>query len=189
MLSERAAIPAAAQLLVRDPCGSHVPFLIEPGWVTPEKASACVQEMGPGSLLSPIARRLGLTFLTGTRTGLRFGLGLNERLGGHVIAKHVGLTDAQLVGRAAREGLDFASTFASREAAENAIRSGLTSNYGRVRAFIESDLKGTEIVEVFNRPVGRVYNAAAKSFYDSAVVRIVLRKRFGIAYVKTVVIE
>jgi len=64
---------------------------------------------------------------------VRRDLARDEELGGHTLARHVGLSERELRGRLARErGLAAASTFPDRETAERAVALALATHAERI---------------------------------------------------------
>jgi hypothetical protein len=105
----------------------------------------------------------------------------SEQLGGHTIARHIALTDEQLIAR----NLPEASTFTDLANAER-----LTSqNLGRHRTEIGSWLSGSEPTLVLQSPVGpsagRIYVRATRSFESARRIRTVLVRTRTAFYVKT----
>ncbi|MGH9158803.1 MAG: RNase A-like domain-containing protein [Vicinamibacteraceae bacterium] len=59
-------------------------------------------------------------------------LGWDEARGGHTLARHVGLSEADLRARLAAEDISAASTFADRETAERVVASALEASRARI---------------------------------------------------------
>ncbi|MCF4998995.1 RHS repeat protein, partial [Pseudomonas syringae] len=83
------------------------------------------------------------------------GLAAHEAQGGHLIAKHVGRTDAQLAQRLRNEpNIPAASTFPNRSVAESAVSDALSANSLRIKKFLESSKIKTTISHQFTSPIG-----------------------------------
>ncbi|WP_285416606.1 RHS repeat protein [Pseudomonas sp. efr-133-TYG-5] len=83
------------------------------------------------------------------------GLSTHEAQGGHLIARHIGRTDAQLAQRLMAEPhIPAASTFSDRAGAEAAVSEALRVNAQKVQDFLNSSKGKTTITHYLNRPVG-----------------------------------
>ncbi len=102
------------------------------------------------------------------------GLGAHEAAGGHLIARHVGLTDAQLAGRLAGGQTSAASTFASRAEAEAAVAGAFDANAAQVGQWVSSGASGRLVI---NAPFsgGRVLLQGATKATPGTGVRVVLQ--------------
>jgi hypothetical protein len=67
----------------------------------------------------------------------RHDLSVDERRGGHTLARHVGRTDAELAQRLGREhGISAASTYTDRAAAETTVARALSQNGPRIQSWL-----------------------------------------------------
>lgn len=64
------------------------------------------------------------------------GLTAHERSGGHILTRHVGLTEAQLADRIANEGLRTTSSFTDRATAEEAIAEAIGANQSAIDSWL-----------------------------------------------------
>ncbi|MEL1091261.1 RNase A-like domain-containing protein, partial [Pseudomonas sp. OB66] len=105
------------------------------------------------------------------------GLATHEAQGGHLIARHVGRTDAQLAQRLAAEpNIPAASTFLNRAEAEAAASEALAANTQVVQEFLESNKVKTSFTHTFSRPVGvSMINGQTQSQPASSLL-LVLKK-------------
>jgi hypothetical protein len=84
----------------------------------------------PAAANAPIASRAPST--RGDPVGVR-DLSVDESMGGHTLAKHVGKTDAELTQRLRRERqISSASTYTNRDTAERAVGAALAFSGGKV---------------------------------------------------------
>ncbi|MCW1246610.1 RHS repeat protein, partial [Pseudomonas sp. SAICEU22] len=83
------------------------------------------------------------------------GLAAHEARGGHLIAKHVGRTDAQLAQRMEAEpNIPAASTFPNRATAESSAARGIAANEQKIEDFLNSPQTKTTITHTYAEPVG-----------------------------------
>lgn len=89
----------------------------------------------------------------------------HEAAGGHLLARHLGKTEADLTARlASQPRLGAASTFASRSEAEAAMSSVLSTNASQVNAWTSAGAQGRLVVDgVFNGGIVLQRGAAAAS--------------------------
>jgi len=119
-------------------------------------------------------------------------LAADEARGGHTLARHVGLSDADLVARLGREpGISAASTFADRDTAERVVAAALAANAARIDAWQRGDARQANLV-VRHRgspgvAVGRLVRRGARQAEAAYGARVVLRwdERRGDFYVLT----
>ena len=69
-------------------------------------------------------------------------------LGGHLIERHVGLTEAQLADRIATEGIKTASTFATEAEAAATLADALEANAAKISEWLNNGAKGTLEIDV-----------------------------------------
>lgn len=109
--------------------------------------AAQIAQQAPLAMLGPETLAVRAPLVTGAQIG---GLDAASRLlirseaaGGHLIARHVGLADAELSARfAANPNISTASTFVSLEEASVAVNAALTQNAALVQTWIESGAIG-----------------------------------------------
>ncbi|MFJ7798550.1 RNase A-like domain-containing protein [Pseudomonas sp. NPDC096950] len=106
------------------------------------------------------------------------GLAAHEAQGGHLIAKHVGRTDAQLLQRLADEpNIPAASTFLDRATAEATVAKALADNKQRIDKFLRRSKGKTMITHQFPQPVGvSVPNGHTSSLPASKVLLILIKE-------------
>lgn len=107
-------------------------------------------------------------------------LAADEARGGHTLARHVGLSDADLVARLGREaGISAASTFADRATAERVVAAALEENAARIDAWQRGDARRANlVVRLRGSPdvvIGRVLRRGARTARPSHGARVVLR--------------
>jgi hypothetical protein len=102
----------------------------------------------------------------------------NEARGGHVLEKHVGKTDKELLERLKREPhLDSASTFANEEMAENAVRTAIEKNQDSIRKWLESSTDlSFRLVYDSSAVVGRVLSKTGSMIKESKSATVILRR-------------
>ena len=106
-------------------------------------------------------------------------LSIDESLGGHTLARHVGKTDAQLAERLRREPqISAASTYTDRATAERAVGGALTSSSGELSSW--SKRKGRRPNLVLNYvsrdgPLGRSMTRRARAAVSCVRAIVVLR--------------
>ena len=83
------------------------------------------------------------------------GLAAHEAAGGHLLLKHVGQTESQLMARLAAEpGITGASSFSSRAAAENAVSGALDANASNISRWLSGSSGRLRIDYTASNPVG-----------------------------------
>ncbi|OWQ82896.1 hypothetical protein CDN99_27845, partial [Roseateles aquatilis] len=107
------------------------------------------------------------------------GLVAHEAAGGHLLARHLGQTEADLAARLASQSrLGAASTFASRAEAEAAISSALSTNAARVNAWVTAGARGRLVIDgAFSG--GAVLQRGAAAAVPGTGVRAVLEGTGG----------
>jgi hypothetical protein len=102
----------------------------------------------------------------------------NEAKGGHVLEKHVGKTDAQLVARLRREsGITAASTFKDEATAEKVIKETLAQNQSRIEQWLgSSNAKPLALDHAANSVIGRSVLAGQQVATDRSNAIVVLTK-------------
>jgi hypothetical protein len=109
----------------------------------------------------------------------------SERLGGHTIAKHVGLTNGELMAR----NIKNASTFKDLETAETLTRANLRANRLKIRAWLKGSDEDLVIKSSAPRDAGRIYRRATGEFVEPRRVRTILYRRGNGYYVRTSYLE
>jgi hypothetical protein len=115
-------------------------------------------------------------------TAGRRDLARDEANGGHTLARHVGLSDAELRERLAEErGISAASTFTDRETAERVVAAALTRESARIERWLSRgggnlalDYRGAR-----GEIVGRALARGERVPRPSGDARIVLRRHGG----------
>ena len=87
-------------------------------------------------------------------------LSIDESLGGHTLARHVGKSDAELADRLRREQqISAASTYADRATAERSVGTALADGGGKLSSWIRRTGRRPNLVlhfvEPARRPIGR----------------------------------
>ena len=87
-------------------------------------------------------------------------LSLDESMGGHTLARHVGKSDAELADRLRRERqISAASTYTDREAAERAVGAALASGGRKLSSWMRRSGRRPNMVlhyaDPSHRPIGR----------------------------------
>jgi hypothetical protein len=106
------------------------------------------------------------------------GLAGHEALGGHTLARHVGLTDADLAARlSSQPGISAASTFGSRSVAESSIAATLDANAAGIQSWLAAGggNAGSAFTHTFGSPVGTSLVRGAAGSAPVSTVRVVLR--------------
>ncbi|MCU1749823.1 RHS repeat protein [Pseudomonas sp. 6D_7.1_Bac1] len=105
------------------------------------------------------------------------GLAVHEAQGGHLIAKHIGRTEAQLAQRLTAEPwLGRASTFYDRATAEKSISSVLATNKAQIAKFMKSRDSQIIISDSVPYPVGVVLRRKASNIAPASGVFLILRR-------------
>ncbi|MFP5379517.1 MAG: RNase A-like domain-containing protein [Vicinamibacteria bacterium] len=124
-------------------------------------------------------------FLAAARRDLRE----DERRGGHTIARHVGLTDAQLRERLERESISAASTYPDLDTAERVVGLTLRRHAQRVERWEALEGPRPNLALPFaapmQRPLGRVLRRDATEVEDAHYAVVVLRWQPDGSYVLT----
>jgi hypothetical protein len=118
-------------------------------------------------------------------------LGWDEARGGHTLARHVGLSEADLRARLTAEDISAASTFADRETAERVVASGLEAARARIARWSGRRGRRPNLVVWFrgdpSEPIGRSLRRGTGRSRICWDARIVLRwdERLGRFFVLT----
>jgi hypothetical protein len=113
--------------------------------------------------------------------GPRRDLSIDERCGGHTLARHVGWSDEQLAERLRRQpDISAASTYPDREIAEQTVGRTLQRERGRIAAWSRGEGRRPNLVLRFRGdprgpPVGRSLRRGRRSSEPCANAVVVLR--------------
>jgi RHS repeat-associated protein len=133
-----------------------------------------------GKLLGKFSQVFGRTALAAEGAASRIvpgGLSASERAEGHLLARHVGQTEAQLMSRALTDPTTrgVASSFFSRASAEAAASQALEANAGRIGSWLSGSGGRLTIEGAMNSGVGRVVTSEGASIVSSSS-RFVLQR-------------
>lgn len=116
----------------------------------------------PRALSRFVAFFLSAVVLTGAgiHAQTRRDLSLDEAMGGHTLARHVGKSDAELAERLGRERqISAASTYTDRATAERSVGAALAGGGGKLASWIRRSGRRPNLVlhyvEPSRRPIGR----------------------------------
>ncbi len=114
----------------------------------------------------------------GQASNPRIDLAAMEAAGGHTIKEHVGKSDADLVDRAASEGLDRTSTFPDLDTAESLTARNIAVNSKEIKRWLGKQKTTGKLDIRWTAPAnaGRVWVAATHSFVAPTTVVTVLVK-------------
>jgi filamentous hemagglutinin len=105
------------------------------------------------------------------------GLQVYEDAGGHLIARHVGMSDADLANRLATSNVSAASTFADRATAETAVSAAIDANQSAIQSYLSGSSNGYLAIEYTSpTPVGTSLSRGATSSTPVNNVRVVITK-------------
>ena len=106
------------------------------------------------------------------------GLAAHEAAGGHLLARHVGLTDGQLAARlAAEETIPAASSFSSRAVAEQAASEAIDANRAVIASWLKNDPHWKlELDYVAHGLVGQVLLRGASKAVETYRIQLFLVK-------------
>ena len=98
-------------------------------------------------------------------------LSIDESMGGHTLARHVGKTDAELNDRLRRERqITSASTYTDRETAERAVGSALATAGSRLEAWVARRGRRPNLVLRYVDPQGRSVGRSLSRGHRESVV-------------------
>ncbi len=101
----------------------------------------------------------------------------HEAAGGHLIARHVGKTDAELAARlAAERRISGASTFTDVAAADRGVAATVAANETAIRSWLAGSASRTVVEHTLPSTVGRTLARGATAAVDSSSVRLVLER-------------
>jgi len=105
------------------------------------------------------------------------GLQAHEAAGGHLIARHVGKTDADLSARLnSQPNISAASTFSDRATAERALSSALDANNTKISDFLSGSSNRLVINHNSGTKVGNVMARGSTTSVPSSNVRVVIQR-------------
>jgi len=126
-------------------------------------------------VLSGVAAGLRATTGLASRLGIPGGLVASERAGGHLLARHVGLSSMGLQARLASDpGLRAASTFVTRAEAEAAVAVTVEANALRVASWVSSGAGG-QLRLISSTRSGMVLARGASSAVRGSGTKVVLQ--------------
>lgn len=102
------------------------------------------------------------------------GLAAHEAAGGHLLARHVGLSEARLAERIAAEGKAAVGTFSNRTVAEQVAREAIDANQTVISLWLKSVKGKLELYYVAERPVGQVLLRGADKAVETYTFKLVL---------------
>lgn len=103
------------------------------------------------------------------------GLATHEALGGHLLARHIALTEAQLASRlTTRSTLKAASTFSSRAVAEQVLSEAIQANEARIFDWLKSGAWKIVLRYNSNTPVGLVMPRGTGGVVSTTSIEFVL---------------
>jgi hypothetical protein len=103
------------------------------------------------------------------------GLAAHEAAGGHLIAKHVGKSEAELLQRLAAEPkITGSSSFFDRASAEKAVSQTLSSRNADIQAWLSGEGKKLQLDHRLLTPVGITVSKGANSAVQTNNLRVVL---------------
>ena len=104
------------------------------------------------------------------------GLATHEAAGGHLLAKHVGQTEAQLLERLAQEpGITGSSSFYNRATAESVVSRTLAAKQAEIGAWLCGNKPQLKLKYSLPENVGRTVSKGVTGAVDSANLRLILR--------------
>ncbi|CAN2968921.1 hypothetical protein METHPM2_1430001 [Pseudomonas sp. PM2] len=132
------------------------------GWVDPLglscKKTSCPE--GPHSVIVPGG-----------------GLAAHEAAGGHLMQKHVGRTDQQLLDRLRQEPhIPAASTFHDRATAELAISKVLDNNQDKIKDFLEGNNQQIVITQPSPEPIGTSFKKNTTTPVPGKEIYLIIRR-------------
>ncbi len=105
------------------------------------------------------------------------GLAAHEKAGGHLIARHVGQSDAELATRLSNDPkVRVASTFTDRTVAESAISSAMSANRSAIDLFMKGNTNQIVIKHSSPAVIGSSMTRGSTSSQPVSNVTVVIRK-------------
>lgn len=115
---------------------------------------------------------------TATASGPVRDLSQDEATGGHILRKHVGQTDAELLERLERERrISGASTYTDRSAAEHAVGAAIADSQSRIQRWLDRSGGHPNLVLDYDSPapIGRTINRGESQAHPCSHAVVVLR--------------
>lgn len=101
----------------------------------------------------------------------------HEAAGGHLLLKHVGQSETQLLQRLANEpGISGSSSFYNRDTAESAIARTLDAKQAEVRAWLNTSKPQMKIEYTLPENVGITIDHGMTNAIDTSNLRLILRR-------------
>jgi len=130
-----------------------------------------------GPECDPLVTQLGATKGGFSRIVPGGGLAAHELAGGHLIARHVGQSEAQLLSRlASNSRITGASSFTNRAVAESSVSSALSANQAAIQGFLSGSSNRLVINHSLSSPVGISVSRGASNAASASSVRVVLQR-------------
>jgi hypothetical protein len=105
-------------------------------------------------------------------------LSQDEAAGGHILRKHVGQTDAELLERLEHERrISGASTYTDRSTAEHAVGAAIADSQGRIQRWLDRSGGHPNLVLDYDSPmpIGRTINRGDSQAHPCSHAVVVLR--------------
>ena len=137
-----------------------------------------------GGALARVVKGAGV-LQEGSRLVPGGGLLSHELAGGHTLIRHVGLSDADLLARLAKDpGIAGASTFTSRAVAESAVVDVVETNASKIQSWIAGSRSGLSLGGTAPDAIGRYVATGSTNITDVSAVRVVLYRdpSLGVGY-------
>ena len=105
------------------------------------------------------------------------GLAAHEAAGGHLLARHVGLSESQLASRlASQPGISAASTFLSRAVAEDAVAATIHANEVKIASWLAEGGTRAVVTHTMKTPVGLTMTRGSAAATETSGVQLVLTR-------------
>ncbi|WP_415639967.1 RNase A-like domain-containing protein, partial [Pseudomonas fluorescens] len=105
------------------------------------------------------------------------GLAAHERAGGHLMQRHIGRTDRQLLDRLQQQpNIPAASTFHDRTSAELAISNVLDDNKTKISNFLEGQNNQIVIIQKVKHPIGTSFKKNTTISVPGTEIHLVIRR-------------
>lgn len=100
----------------------------------------------------------------------------HEAAGGHLLERHVGISEARLAERVRAENIEAASSFSDAPTAERAVRSTLEANSRQIENWLEGSNKRFTVEHALGEPVGISVGRGESGSRPASEVRLVLER-------------
>ncbi len=105
------------------------------------------------------------------------GLDAHEKAGGHLMEKHIGRSDKQLLDRLKQEPhIPAASTFHDRASAEHEVSTVLDQNKAKIDKFLKGTKNQTVITQKTNYPVGTSFKKNSTTALPGKEIQLIIRR-------------